>query len=66
MELIQPYMDMIVQSILLFVVSLIVAVVMEIKRRAIKLIESRTTQEQREILQRLGKEAFAYAETVWT
>ncbi|WP_051236805.1 phage holin [Paenibacillus pinihumi] len=64
-ELIQPY----VQSVLLGVLSLLTAIVtgalFEARKRVLLWLDTRTSNEQRELLHKLAGEAFSFAETVY-
>lgn len=65
-EIIQPYVSDLVEVLLSIVLMLLVGALVELRRRTLKWIESRTNKEQRELLHRLAEEAFSFAETAYT
>jgi hypothetical protein len=65
LELIQPYLSDVVEILLSIVLILITGALVELRRRTLKWIESRTNKEQRELLHRLAEEAFSFAETAY-
>lgn len=66
MEIIQPYIDTILQALMGLLVSLLIAALVSLRQKVNKWLESKTTDAQRDMLHKLAVEAFAYAETIVT
>jgi arginine repressor len=58
-------MELIQEQLLGIISLLIIAAMVELRKRILKWIETRTTKEQRELLHKLAEEAFSYTETVF-
>lgn len=64
-EAAQPYLETIVLTIISMVAAMVAAALMEMRKRVLTWIESRTTKDQRELLEKLAGEGFAFAETLF-
>lgn len=65
MELLQPYLETILNGLLGLLTVLIMTILMLVKGKVERWLDSRTNEEQRKVIHRMGLEAFAYAETLW-
>lgn len=65
MELIQPYVETIVQAVIGVLVAAVLGAVAVLKGKVSTWLEARTTVQQREILHRLAQEASALAESAY-
>ncbi|WP_426452035.1 phage holin, LLH family [Paenibacillus sp. S-38] len=65
MEIIQPHITEIAQSVLTIAALLALAGLRQVKKKALELYKAQTTNEQREALKKVGTEAFAHAETLF-
>ncbi|WP_270166086.1 phage holin, LLH family [Paenibacillus sp. SYP-B4298] len=63
--MLQPYLQTIVLAILSVLASVATAALFQARARMLRWLESRATNEQRELLHKLAGEAFAFAETVF-
>lgn len=61
----QPYLQTIVLTLLSLFATVATAAVLEARKRVLVWLESRTSNEQRELLHVLAGEAFSFAETVF-
>lgn len=65
MEILQPYLNEVVQVLISIVLMVIVTMLVEVRKRVLSWLENRTTKEQRELLHKWAEEAFSFAETVF-
>ncbi|WP_426453871.1 phage holin, LLH family [Paenibacillus sp. S-38] len=64
-EVIQPYISDIFQTVLTIATLLVLAGLRQVRKKAVDLYNAQTTNEQREVLKKVGVEAFAHAETLF-
>ncbi len=64
-ELLQPHLTMVIQSLIAVIATMIVAALVELRRKVLTWIERRTTIEQRALLHQIAVEAFSFAEKVY-
>lgn len=64
-EAAQPYLQDLVLALISLIATLIIAAMVELRKRVLTWIDSRTSNEQRELLHRMAEEAFSFAETVF-
>lgn len=62
MQYIQPYIDTIVTALIGLLVTLLLAGITAIRKKAEAWIEVRTTDQQRETLHKIAQEAYAFVE----
>ncbi|WP_426447531.1 phage holin, LLH family [Paenibacillus sp. S-38] len=65
MEIIQPHITEIAQSVLTIAALIALAGLRQVKKKALELYNAQTTDSQREVLRKVGVEAFAHAETIF-
>lgn len=65
MGIIQPYLDTVVQALLGLVTAVVIAALIEIRKKVLEWIDKKATNEQRDLIYKLAKEAFSFAETVY-
>ncbi|MFN0222101.1 phage holin, LLH family [Paenibacillus sp. KR2-11] len=65
MEIIQPFVNDITKSVLTITALLLLAGLNQVKSKALELYKAKTTDTQREVLKKVGVEAFAHAETLF-
>lgn len=64
-EMIQPYLEEVVQILITIISMMIIAALAELRGRVLRWIDSRTTKEQRDLIYRIAGEAFSYAEQIF-
>lgn len=62
MESIQPYIENVMLALISLAAALLTAALLELRKRVLAWVESKTSREQREWLYRLAEEAFCFAE----
>lgn len=65
MEIIQPYINGIIQALVGLLATLVIAALVSFRQRVNTWLESKTTSTQRDILHKFSLEAFAFAETIY-
>ncbi|AFC32118.1 hypothetical protein PM3016_5418 [Paenibacillus mucilaginosus 3016] len=65
LEIIQPHITEIAQSVLTIAALIALAGLRQVKKKALELYKAQTTDAQREVLNKVGTEAFAHAETLY-